>query len=293
MGYLFLVLSVLSGSAKGFCGKKISTKVASLKGIFYITLVRMLLCVIIGGVTVFLLDSALPVARPVTIGITALSGFSTAMMLVLWISGIKTGSYVMMDVFLMLGAGLTIVLCDIFLHMRPTASQCIGYFILLIATIIMCSYNRTLSGKLTFKSVLIPAFCCIFNGVADFSQKLYVTIVPDSGIAVFNFYTYLFASVVILLFFMAECLKNKAPNDGKAPGVLKFIFIMAIFLFANSYFKTLAAKHISAAILYPMTNGLALTFSALMSALFFGEKINKMCFAGLCTAFISLIIMNL
>ena len=48
MGYLFLFLSVLSGSVKGFFGKKISDMTADFKSAVLSNLIRMLFCIPIG-----------------------------------------------------------------------------------------------------------------------------------------------------------------------------------------------------------------------------------------------------
>ena len=72
-----------------------------------------------------------------------------------------------------------------------------------------------------------------------------------------------------------------------------YILLMALFLFANSYFKTLAAKHLSAVLLYPLNQGFALILSALMASVFFKEKLTAKAVIGIVTAFIGLLIINL
>ena len=85
MGYIFTVLALLSGLIKGFCGKKISGQVSTLKGTFYINSLRMLICIVVGffivmtnGISTFEIDSK-------TLLITVVSGICTAMFVVSWI----------------------------------------------------------------------------------------------------------------------------------------------------------------------------------------------------------------
>ena len=75
--------------------------------------------------------------------------------------------------------------------------------------------------------------------------------------------------------------------------VIPLVAVMAICLFLNSYFKTLAAERLDSAILYPLNQGLALMLSMLMASVFFGEKITVRCVIGLCSAFVGLLIINL
>ena len=85
MGYLFLAIALLAGRIKGFCGKKISGRVSSLKGTFYINAMRMLMCVLISffvvafqGINGFKIDTY-------TFIITLFSGVSTAWFVVMWL----------------------------------------------------------------------------------------------------------------------------------------------------------------------------------------------------------------
>ncbi len=68
---------------------------------------------------------------------------------------------------------------------------------------------------------------------------------------------------------------------------------MALCLFANSFFKTLAAQHLSSVLLYPLLQGSALILSTIMSAVFFKEKLTAKCIVGIVIAFIGLIIINM
>ena len=100
MGYLFLAIALLAGTVKGFCGKKISGKVASLKGTFYINTIRMLLCIIIGFFIVLSEGMGTFRINGYTLCITAVSGLSMALFVSTWIMCIRNGAYVMLDTFL-------------------------------------------------------------------------------------------------------------------------------------------------------------------------------------------------
>ena len=74
--------------------------------------------------------------------------------------------------------------------------------------------------------------------------------------------------------------------------IVLYIAIMAICLFANSYFKTLAATKLDSAQLYPLNQGAALIMSMGMSALFFKEKVTPKAILGIALAFVGLLVMN-
>lgn len=58
IGYLFLAISALSGTTKGYCGKRVSEYVKSLKGTVFVNLTRMFLCIIVGFFIVFFQSSS-------------------------------------------------------------------------------------------------------------------------------------------------------------------------------------------------------------------------------------------
>lgn len=67
---------------------------------------------------------------------------------------------------------------------------------------------------------------------------------------------------------------------------------MSLCLFLYSYFKTCAAGRLSSAQLYPLAQSGSLILSSIMSAVFFGEKLNLKSAAGITMSFIALIIIN-
>lgn len=293
MGYLFLGISLLAGATKGFCGKTISGRIESIKGTFYVNMIRMLLCIIIGFFVVLPEGLSSLKIDAKTLLITGVSGVSVSVFVASWIISVKRGAFVMLDVFLTLGVGITVALCRIFFSEQIGLNQYIGYFMLIIAAYIMCSYSSGIKGKFDIKSFLILVLCGFSNGVADFSQKWFVYSVPDGSTGVFNFYTYIFSSITLVILYMIENKIEKKPNDGKSFGIFLVLCIMAVCLFANSYFKVLAAKYIDSATLYPLSTGLSLILSVIMASVLFKEKANAKCLTGVAITFAALIIMNI
>ena len=157
----------------------------------------------------------------------------------------------------------------------------------------MCSYNNSIKTKISLPSFILLLICGIANGVSDFSQKLFVKNIPDSSVAVFNFYTYIFAALVLAISYAVTRKTTESTENTDSKKIFVFILIMAICLFANSYFKTIAAKYLSAVQLYPLNQGCSLILSAIMSAVLLKEKLTAKAVIGMITAFIGLLIINL
>ena len=168
-----------------------------------------------------------------------------------------------------------------------------GVIVLLIAVVIMCSYNNSVKIKMTTASFVLLFICGFASGIADFSQKLFIKNQPDGSAVAFNFYTYIFAALVLFISFALTHKKDISTDKINIKKILSYLIIMAICLFLNSYFKTLAASRMNAIILYPLSQGCALILATLMSVILFKEKLTKKGIVGIVTAFIGLLIINL
>ena len=294
MGYLFLLIALLAGVTKGYCGKKTSGYTNCFCDAALANIVRMMVCIVIGFVLILVTgDFKKLIPNRELLLISTLSGISTAVFVVTWLISVKKGAYMMLDIFLMLGVLIPLIASQIFFNEVIKSTQWIGIAVLLAAVVIMCSYNNTIKAKITPFSFALLIICGAANGIADFSQKLFTKCIPDGSAAVFNFYTYLFAALILIASFAAT--SKTGPRAGKADikKLFGYILIMALCLFANSFFKTLASKHLSAVLLYPLNQGCALILSAIMASMLFKEKITNKAVIGIVTAFVGLVIINL
>ena len=301
MGYLFLSLAVLAGATKGFCGKKVSGVAKTLADASLVNFLRMFFCIIIGA-AMMLLAGDLPFSalNGTVVAISAMAGITTAIFVISWLLSVRSGAYVMLDVFLMLGVGVTVSACRVFLNEEIRLNQIIGFIILVVAAYIMCSYDISLNGRMSLGRIALLVLCGVANGLTDFSQKLFVYKVENASAAEFNFYTYIFAAIALFVAFIILKIHSHQNVDEqsneqkmKLGKVLIIVGVMAICLFLNSYFKTLAAQRLDSALLYPLNQGSALILSLLMAAVFFKEKITVRGIVGVCMAFGALLIINL
>lgn len=313
MGYLFLGIALLCGTVKGYCGKRSTGTQTYASDALLINSVRMIFCVLIG--LLMLLFGAglgsLHVERAVLL-IALLSGVSTAIFVVTWLLSVRQGAYMMVDVFLLMGVILPLLLCR-FLYDEPIKlTQYIGMALLILAGYIMCTYNTTLKGRMSPLALLFLVLCAVSYGLSDFSAKMFVKAAPGAEIAVFNFYTYLFAGAVLVLcyplFRLVEGRGGAADTiaaqtgEGRALStrlrravlpIIGYVFVMAICLFLYSYFKTAAARYLDAVLLYPLSQGASLVLSMLMAALLFHERINRRAVVGVALCFAAMLLINL
>lgn len=298
MGYLFLLIALLAGSTKGYCGKKTSAFVTKTSDAIFINFIRMFLCILIGLIMVFTEGNMSYMGiNSRSLPIYLMSGVSTSAFVVFWLIVVKKSAYMMIDVFLMLGVLVPITLSSVIFHENVKITQWVGILFLFVAVYIMCSYNSKLKGKMTMTSFLLLVLCGFSNGVTDFSQKLFVKTFANIPVSVFNFYTYVFSALVLALCYVIFVFCDKSGENIKfVPQVPNkmyiYVIIMAFCLFANSYFKTIAASYMTSAMLYPLNQGAALILSSFMSAFLFGEKLSVRAIIGIALSFISLIVIN-
>lgn len=293
MGYLFLSVALFAGLTKAYCGKKTSGYTQSINDAVVANVLRMIFCIII-GLVVLLLEGSLGFLKIdfSTLAVSMLSGISTAVFVVSWLLSVKKGAYMLVEIFLMLGVLLPLVLSSIFLNESIQTTDWIGFIILVVAVAIMCSYNNSQQNRLTVSAVLLLIICGIAYGLSDFSQKLFAAKSSDVPASVFNFYTYVFALIVLLPVVLIYKNKNNADSKTDIKKIIWYILIMSVCLFANSYFKTRAAYYISSVQLYPLNQSAALVLSAIMSHLFFKEKLTAKCISGIALALIGILTIN-
>lgn len=297
---MFLSLALIAGVTKGYCGKKTSFAIETRSDSMIMNVLRMLLCIVIGFLLIMAQnDSASLVPDAKMLLISALSGVASAAFVVSWLLSVRSGAYMMVEVFLLVGVIVPIALCRIFFGEETGVWQIVGIAVLLVAVFIMCTYNASLKGKMTAGAFLLLLLCGISNGLADFSQKLFVKLTEDGSAAAFNFYTYVFAAVALALaYIIFRRIDRRGGAELRSPAevirpIWLYVLIMAVCLFANSFFKTQAAQYLDAVQLYPLNQGCAVILSLLMSAIIFKERINAKCIVGICLSFVALIMINL
>ena len=300
MGYLFLIISVLSGVIKGFFAKKVSDKTNCLKSAVVSNLIRMVFCIPIGLLFIAAEGKGINLAVSYyDLLISAFGGIVTSIFIVSWLLAVRKTAYTTIDAFLSMGIFVPIVLSLVFYEESISISQIIGLLLLICSVFIMSVYSNKNKQKLTITTLILLLISGVACGLADFSQKMFNYSNSEISASVFNFYIYVFSAItlaVTLPFFKAKKTTEKTETVEKRSGIdiikILYIAIMAVFLFANTYFKTLAASILDSVMLYPLSQGLSLLLSLIMSAVFFKEKIKPISITGITVLFVGLLFIN-
>ena len=295
MGYLYLFTAVAFGLTKGYLGKRISDKTPTARNSVMTNLIRMAFCIAVGLVFV-LFDgtgsSFIPNANVALIAL--LAGVSTVLFIVSWLLSVRESAYMSVEAFIALGVLVPTLMSAVFYSETIKASQIVGLVLLLVAVVAMSVYSGQIKKKFSIKSALLLTLTGLSAGLTDFTQKMYVNSAPNVGASAFNLYVYLFSALILGAILLVW---KKGANDvGEAPfkdrKKILFIAIMAVCLFCNSFFKTLAAGKLDAVLLYPLTQGSALILSLVMSTVVFKEKLKPVCIIGMSVMFVGLLFIN-
>ncbi len=293
MGYLFLVISLLCGATKGYCGKQTSGYVNTYKDAMAANALRMLLCIAIGLVMILANGSANALKINGTVfWIALLSGAANSAFVVFWLLSVKKGAYMMLDVFCMVGVLIPLIGSAVWLGESVRFNHIIGLTVLIGAVYIMCSYNNSIKQKMTVSSFILLLLCGISSGLNDFSQKLFINLSNGGSIAVFNVYTYLVSAIILSVCYFIFSARSADKTPVPIRPIAVYVAVMSVCLFACSYFKTLAAGFLSSAELYPLAQSGALILSTVMSAVLFHEKLTAKCIIGIFLSFAALIVIN-
>jgi len=316
MVYLIVLLALIFLSIKGFCGKKTSTCIQQTGDAFRFNILRMLLCMLIGVVVVFLegAQDSLRIDGGM-LAICLLAGICNAMFLVGWILAIRKNSMVTMDVALTLGSILPAVLCAMLFGEPISLTKMIGFAMILLAAGILAGYNKNTKGNPGVGGVILVIVASVGEGLVSFTQQLYKQFYTADGTragenlypkSIYNFYIYVFAALALILCLIAYDAYNHFKNPTKRwknemktamrvlMGPLPYIIVMAISMFAATYFQTVATGDygMSSQVLYPLIKGGCLITVNITAMLFFGEKMTKRSVLGSAVALIGVIVMN-
>ena len=293
MGYILLCISLFAGALKGYEGKRISAVTSTIGRSVTVNIIRMGLCIVIG---IFPVTADILAGRTVCDTVAVLCGilYGTALaaFVVTWLLCVRDGAYTLVNIFAMCGMFLTIALSYFVFGETVRPLQWIGLALLTVAILIMCSYSTGVKGKMKKKTILLLIVYGIAAGACDFASKLFVHYSAGST-AFFNMVAYAAAAVALLVFWAVSPIRKEAVD---VRSLFKSTFwrvaVMAICLFANSFFKTMAAAYLTAGQLYPIYQSADLILSALIAQIFFKEKINLRCAAGLCLVFAAMLLLH-
>lgn len=305
MGYLYVALALLSGGIKAFCGKKISGKTPTIKNAILTNFIRMLFCIAFGFLFVLVIDGVGALKMDKMAILLALGGsLATCVFLVSWLLAMRKNAYMTVEAFVLASMLVPVLLKLAFYGEQVGAFQWIGLAILLFSVVLMSIYNNQTKGKLTAVGLLLLLVVCLGNGLNSFTQNIFKTEFSSFSAAAFNFYVYVFSAALLGVTFL--CIKEKPSEETEGQVCdeleekeplfdkvkLLYIAIMAIFLFCNSYFITLANGYLPAVKLNPLLNVSALFVGLFISVVFFKEKLKTISVIGISLMIVGVLFIN-
>ena len=233
------------------------------------------------------------------LSVATVAGFTAVIaMAVAWILLVKKGALLLIDSAGMCGVFIPLILsANLESYNEPLKiNHIIGMLLLITSVLILYAYNNSVKPKLSFLTVVLLAFFGISNGVADFSGKAFNNASKGTVSAViFNFYTYLFAFVVLGVFYVLLKRFSKSQNEPNKliSKSIVYIIIMAVSLYLTTFFKTLAADYLPSTALYPLYQASMLILNGAMGAIFFGEKITSKSIIAVVISILGIVFINI
>ena len=232
---------------------------------------------------------------PMMLLISALSGVSTAAFVVTWLLSVRGSAYMLVEVFLMGGVTVPLLLSAIFWGEEISILQMLG-LLLLLASVWCITTQKAEGGRFSLRGFPLLILCAVCYGISDFSQKLYVNEIECVDVSLFNLYTYVFAALALGICSLIAHRSGRGREE-KAPlaavrSVFIYVLIMALCLFLNSFFKTLAAQSLDAVLLYPLNQGCAVLLSLAMSTFLFGERMKLKGIVGVVLSIGAMVLIN-
>ena len=311
MAYMIVLGALFFLALKGFCGKKIALHTRHTGDAFLFNFLRIAICLIIGLILVLVAgDGRFLAVDGGMLAICALSGLANAGFLITWLLAIQRNTMVTVDVSLTVGSLLPAVLCAILFAEAISWQKMIGFVLILLATAILAGYNKSVAKKSGLGGWILLILAAVSDGFIGFSQQLYNRYCAAGGgheypQSVYHFYTYVFASIVLLIGFLAYTLSHRRNGEQSTTHEkwtaryflrhpLPLIMTMAICLFVANYLQTTATGTFGmpSQVMYPMIKGGCLITVNVTACLFFGEKITPRSVLGSLVALGGIVVMN-
>lgn len=307
MAYLLVLITLFCMTVKGYCGKKASVYAENTGDAFLFNLARMVFCALIGLGIVLLqaVQQSLAVEKSMLL-LCLFSGACNASFLVGWLLAVKRNALVTVDVTLTVGSLIPAVLCAVLFGQSISPLKMFGYSLIVAAAVILSGYRQNSGERSSVTGILLLLLAVAGDGLSGFCQQLYNQYYTETGTrvqdvcypnSVYQFYTYVFSMLILLLIFLFYCLRNKRFSKKIFRPLAKplpHIAMMAVCLFAANYLQTMVTGtyRMPSQILYPVIKGGCLITVNLTAMLFFGEKPTWRSIAGSLAALAGIVVVN-
>ena len=292
MGYLYLGLALAGGLIKGFAGKRISKEVLTFRDCLLANLLRFLFCAVFSAVLLWINGESFDFSLE-NLPFYLFSAVCMDAYCITFMYGYKTTAYMFLSIFGMLGSAITALLGHFIYSESLSPGKIAGMVLLVGAVAVMSKYNKKVTLTDTARLLPLLILATVSVALSDFTQKVYAYEIGGSA-GIYNFNTYAYAAVLVLIALLGTNLC--AGKQAVMPVWNKYFLLYpatAGAQFLNSFSKTLAAKTLPAAEIYPVLQGANLIASAVLASVLLKEPISKRCILGMALAFAGILLMKL
>ena len=173
-----------------------------------------------------------------------------------------------------------------------TISQIFWIILMFVGIYFITSTNEKSEHKFTIKVFFVLVAILVVFGLGSVSMQLFTNYVPMGDPAVFMFFAYVFATLILLVLMPFVSVKGQA--ERKAP-VKSYVFgaLAAVFTYLSEHLMTTLTAHIPSPILFTVVNGSYIIGAALVGTVWFKERLTIKNIAGIIIATVSIILINL
>ena len=294
MGFLFVFIAVAFNMVKSYGSKSISKHTADISVAVDVSLLRNFLCALIGAAIVAVLGVDSFILPPIGLLICTTAGVAIGAGYVVWVLVLRTGVYVFANA-ANTASFIIPALCGLlFWKEALSLYQGLAILIILAAMLFMGRYQSEMSGKISFKHIVLLVLTFLTEGTSMATQKWFTEELPNVSVNVYTFYALLISVIILIIF---SSLAPQTPKIGervkRVKGLGVWIAVMAICFYVVTFFQTKASAMLGAVIAYPLNKGMALVCANIMAWLCFSEKPTKNSIVGMILVFSALMLARL
>lgn len=227
-----------------------------------------------------------------TLGLSALTGISTAACMLSGLMAMQSGTIVLVNLFSMAGLLIPCVFGVFMFGENISCPQIVGLVLFLISAYLLIGCSKKIYRNFSWRTALLLAVSMVSNGITMLSQKMFSFYVHNVSVSLYTFYSFAIAGVLLIFLLFALSKKQKTDIRMLPPSLLGYSIALSVALFAISQCATMAASKMPSVILFTLSDGGGLIISSGVAAAMFHEKLNFSSVSGIICGMLSLIIIN-
>ncbi|MEG1441538.1 MAG: hypothetical protein RSC29_02640, partial [Oscillospiraceae bacterium] len=184
MNFILIGIVLAMKGVQGYFTKKLSGELT--QKVTYVTYLafNMLLSSLFAGVLLLVGKGNLHIDS-MMLWCSIICGISIAVCMVANLMALKEGAIVLVQVFAMAGILVPCISGSFLFGEKVSILQFVGIGILIISTLLLMQYNKSIYGKLTPKTIFLLLITLISNGTTMLSQKMFAFYVPSGNVSMF------------------------------------------------------------------------------------------------------------